>query len=544
MIRNYAPGIARPLGALATVLVVVACALGFSQPANAMLAENVAISVVAMSLGNAVTADPPGLASIHFNPAGLTRMKGKWKDENFTVASAVPRASFTKPDGFSIGGFTDDPVAGTSTGPVRATVYLPGIGANAKLPVAAAGNLAFSFNEPDSPLTFATGVYPTQFANFDRSQDPNDPARFAGSKVVMQRLNYASPSVGYKASDTLSFGFGVPIAHQAFALNLDMRAPNKFLGIMGKLQEAWCGSGSNPLDSFGFGLCGGGPEGRLNPFNRAAQLSIDATNPMDPTFNIGVLWEPKDWFALGAVYQGGSDTKLTGRYKFRTDPMMRKFVEGMYSSLLGPIAGAMTGIPSSIREEQTGNMSAVLPFVQRVQFGMKLKPTKRLQFNLDTSWDEGEKLDKVTVQFDQQIDMLKMLRMFGESDPSKINIKLGGQSRWSWGAGLQFMATDRLTLRAGYEDRKSSFPTNQINLSTPLPDMISKSVGLGYVTKGGTHIDLTYSYTHGTFNLPAETSCNLNCSNFFNVVYNPYAGLDVAGDMTIKYIGLAIAKPF
>ena len=74
--------------------------------------------------------------------------------------------------------------------------------------------------------------------------------------------------------------------------------------------------------------------------------------------------------------------------------------------------------------------------------------------------------------------------------------------------------------------------------------MISRSVGLGYVTKSGTHIDLTYSYTHGTFNLPAETSCNLNCSNFFNVVYNPYAGLDVAGDMTIKYIGLAIAKPF
>ena len=35
----------------------------------------------------------------------------------------------------------------------------------------------------------------------------------------------------------------------------------------------------------------------------------------------------------------------------------------------------------------------------------------------------------------------------------------------------------------------------------------------------------------------------MNCKNFFNVVYNPYAGLDVAGDMTIKYIGLNIMKP-
>lgn len=542
MMRINVPGISRLLSALAT-LVVACAALGTAQQASAMIAENIAVSVVAMSLGNAVTADPHGLSSIHFNPAGLARIKGKWKDENITVAQATPRACFNKPEGFSIGGFKDDPVAGTCTGPVRQTVYLPGIGANAKLPVVAAGNLAFGYSEPDSPLTFATGVYATQFGNFDRSQDPNDSARFAGTKVIMQRLVYASPSVGYKASDTLSFGIGFPIAHQAFGARIEMRTPNKFLGITGKMQEAWCGSGSNPLDAFGFGLCGGGPEGRINPFKRAVVMEFDSTNPMDPTINMGVLWEPKDWFALGAVYQGGSDTKLTGRYNLTTDPMMRKFVEGMYASLLGPIAGAMTGIPSSIRETQTGNMSVTLPFVQRVQFGMKLKPTKKLQLNLDTSWDEGEKLDKVKIQFDQQIDMLKALRMFGHPDPSTATVNMGGKSRWSWGAGLQFMPNDRLTFRLGYEDRKSTFGPDQFSLMAPLPDMKSKSFGVGYVTKTGVHLNFTYSYTHGTFNIPAEGSCNMNCSNFFNVVYNPYAGLDVTGDMTIKYIGFNIMKP-
>lgn len=543
MMRNTVPGISRLLGALATAVVVV-FAQGTSQPASAMITENIGISSIAMSLGNAVTADPPGLDSIHFNPAGLARVKGRWKSENFLVASATPRATFTKPEGFSIGGFTDDPVAGTSTGPVRGTVYVPGIGANAKLPVLAGATLAFSFSEPDSPLTFATGMYLPQAAMFDRSQDPNDPARFAGTKVVMQRLVYASPSIGYKFSDTLSFGVGVPIAHQAFAATLEMRTPNKFLGIMGKMQEAWCGSGSNPLDAFGFGLCGGGPEGRLNPFKRALTMNLDSTNPMDTTINLGVLWEPKDWFALGAVYQGGSDTKLNGRYQVHVDPMMRKFVEGMYASLLGPIAGAMTGIPSSIREFQSGNMSTTLPFVQRVQFGMKLKPTKKFQINLDTSWDEGEKLDKVKIQFDQQLDVLKMLRMFGEADPTSATIKMGGQSRWSWGAGLQFMPTDRLTFRLGYEDRKSTFAPGVMSLTAPLPDMKSRSFGVGYVTKKGVHLNFTYSYTHGTFNVPAEGSCNMNCSNFFNVVYNPYAGLDVTGDMTIKYMGLLVAKPF
>jgi len=542
MLHSKQPGLARPLGALVTVA-MAAWLAGLPLQASAMLGENIAISTIAMSLGNAVTADPPGLDSIHFNPAGLARMKGKWKSENFVAVTVTPRASFTKPAGFSVGGFTDDPVAGTSTGPVRATLYVPGIGANAKLPLLVGGTPAFSYNQPDSPITFGSAPYFSQGVMLDRTQDPNDPARFSGKTVVLQRLVYASPTIGYKVSDTFSVGFGVPIAHQAMKIDLDMRTPNKLLGLTGKLQDAWCGNNGNPLDAFGFGLCGGGLEGRMRPFNRAANLSIDGTNPMDPTINVGVLWEPKDWFALGAVYQGGSDTKINGRFKMHTDPMLRKFVEGMYSSLLGPIAAAMVGMPASIREDQTGNFSTTLPFVQRVQFGLKIKPIKRLQFNLDASWDEGAKLDKIKLQFDQEIDTLKALRMFGEEDPTSVTVKMGAQSKWSWGMGMQFNVTDRLTLRAGYEDRKSSIPKNQFSLTAPLPDMIGRSLGVGYVTKKGTQLDFTASYLYGKISVPADGSCNMNCSNFFNVVYNPYAGLDVDADMTIKYIGFRLAHP-
>ena len=98
-----------------------------------------------------------------------------------------------------------------------------------------------------------------------RSPEANDPTRFDGQQVILQRLVYLSPSVAYKLSDTLSVGLAIPIAHQSFALNTDMRFPNKLLGIIGKLQDAWCGEGGNPLDTFGFGLCGGGKEGRLRP---------------------------------------------------------------------------------------------------------------------------------------------------------------------------------------------------------------------------------------------------------------------------------------
>ncbi len=40
-------------------------------------------------------------------------------------------------------------------------------------------------------------------------------------------------------------------------------------------------------------------------------------------------------------------------------------------------------------------------------------------------------------------------------------------------------------------------------------------------------IDLGFNYFVTKTSVPADTSCNLNCTGIDNVVYNPYAGLDV-----------------
>src|SRR5690349_22124527 len=45
------------------------------------------VDPVAMSMGNAVTADPPGLDSIHFNPAGLSRLEKNTRSDQFYGAS-------------------------------------------------------------------------------------------------------------------------------------------------------------------------------------------------------------------------------------------------------------------------------------------------------------------------------------------------------------------------------------------------------------------------------------------------------------------------
>ena len=59
---------------------VIATTISFG--AQAQLAQNLTIHPKALALGNAVTADPPGVMAIHYNPAGLTRLDGRQLEVN------------------------------------------------------------------------------------------------------------------------------------------------------------------------------------------------------------------------------------------------------------------------------------------------------------------------------------------------------------------------------------------------------------------------------------------------------------------------------
>ena len=48
---------------------------GYSSVTFAALGQNLSVDIRSLAMGNAVTADPPGISAIHFNPAALTKMK-------------------------------------------------------------------------------------------------------------------------------------------------------------------------------------------------------------------------------------------------------------------------------------------------------------------------------------------------------------------------------------------------------------------------------------------------------------------------------------
>lgn len=534
---------------------MAACLLGagYVPVAMAALAENIAIDPKAMALGNAVTADPPAVMSIHFNPAGLTRVTvPRTKTDNITVAKISTNERFIADPDMNIGGFRDDPLDGAKQGQGTHRLYLPGLGLMPwHPPILVAGALGFTWHQEGSPFTFGNAsAYPTFMMSLDRSNEPNGPSLYQGRTVLMERLVLASPSVGYKFSDTLSFGIAAPIAFHAIFINTDMRMPNKLLGTMGSLQKAVCPGGNGQMfDTLTFGLCGGGPEGMLNPFKRVANLELDMTAPLDPTVNFGVLWEPKSWFAMGATFQGGSKTIFKGTYKFTVDPVMRLFVQGIHSSLLGPVVAATTGMPTSIPEVQTGNVITTVPFPDRFQMGFKVKPTPKLQFTVDFSYTDWAKMKTMTLKFDNDIEMLKMAHIFGITPSNQLTMNLGFVNVWNWGMGMQYQVSDRFALRFGYEPRKSSLPLSQLAVLAPMPDTVVKSIGFEYKKRArefstGTAFNVTYSHMTGRYYVPARTSCNMNCDDFFNIVYNPYAAMDVNGSITIRYLGIGISHEF
>lgn len=70
------------------------------------------------------------------------------------------------------------------------------------------------------------------------------------------------------------------------------------------------------------------------------------------------------------------------------------------------------------------------------------------------------------------------------------------------------------------------------------------SVGLGYRWDRNTEIDLSLSYMRSFEDIPAGTSCNVNCDHIQNIVYNPYAGLDVQTRLRVVIAGLTFRTKF
>ncbi|HCL39070.1 MULTISPECIES: OmpP1/FadL family transporter [Marinobacter] len=532
-------------------LLAAAMVAGVSCGAQAQLTQNLTIHPKALALGNAVTADPPGLMAIHYNPAGLTKLDGRQLEVNLLSIYLDIDADFYADEDyeiFGISGLEKDPLTGNQRDPIanssshtnNVAIYVPGYGILRMPPGPAfAPSAGISIKPPGSKLTFANAFYLPMAAGFYR--DKNDPGRYLPQAATLQRTTYLSPTVGYEINDEWSVGAGIHLSHFAFAADQYMRAPNLLMGVAEVLQDAFnCESGDEPLQPW-LALCGG----NVGPWDDIGAMSLNLQETISPTYALGVMWEPTDWFRWGASYTSEADMNLKGQFEIQYTDDWSGFWQSVNGSILGAISSAILSLPSGAPRE-AGNVSMDLVYPQHFQTGISVDVHPKLTVNADVGWTDFAQWDAFNFQFDRNLEFLNAARILSPDNATSdtLRLPLGFKSQWNWAFGVEFHASSRLDLRAGVEIRDSVIPDDQRSIMAPFGGANLYSIGMGYKWDKDTEIDMNLSYLQSIETIPADTSCNVNCDNITNIIYNPYADLTIKTSLRVVMAGLSFRTKF
>lgn len=527
--------------------------------AHAQLATNLSVDLRALSLGNAVTADPPGVSAVHYNPAGLAKLDGRRVDFQFLMANFSLNSEFSAPPRFGIFGYSDDPVvcndrpndgrdlcSSFKTGKSSVegvALYVPILDKIVDLPAGtpvAAPMMSFSIKPEGSKFTFANAMYAPMVAGFYRKDD--DPGNFLGQRVAMERITLLSPSVGFQVNDTLAIGASVGLSYQAIALQTDFRSPNELLGVMRVIDEQICppfkGQSNIVIDLFLFGFCNAN-EG-IGPYKSLANLDMSMQQTLSPTYNLGLLWEPNEDFAFGMVYQSQARMKLKGKYTVSYAQGTQDVFNAIGGSVTGQILLAILGLPNYVPQKESGQISMDLVYPAHFQAGIKYKILPNLQVNFDVGWTDYNEWSAFNLVFDRSTSMLQLARLLAPgTTPTSLSMPLGYQSPWGVSLGMEYSWNERLKFRMGIEPRNSAIPDDRRSSLVPINQAMLYGAGIGYQWDKDTEIDLTAMYLYSKDSIPANTSCNVNCTGLDHIVYNPYAGLDVKTEAAVTMVGLA-----
>jgi long-subunit fatty acid transport protein len=511
--------------------------------------EQMAVSPKALSLANTCTADPPGLMSVHYNPAGLSKIEeGKMFEQGFALPILMITTKFhTDPEWKGIfgqwgpqEGQIHDPVADTEDTNSSGVMYLPIY--DDKINFLGGPTAGLSSREPDSKWTFTLANYAPFAGGVNHKSD--SPANYGARMLYLQHLIYASPAASYKLTPKLSMGMSVGMGQTAMGVKVHMRSPNEMVALTRVLGDATedleipiLSELTLPPPWFG---------GGIGPYDEVAQFDFHARDDFSPNYNLGLLWDTNEWLTCGFVYQSGIKYQLNGGYTFNYGNQWQRMMNWMGSSPLLLITAGMFQLPTSAVPYQSGNLRSDMEFPQRIQTGFKFKPTKRLSWLFDANWVDWSVMKDNNFEFDQQIQLLQLVKMLGYTGGHyNLIVKRDLKDTISWSTGLEYQVNQKLELRCGYEWRPTSVQDNLYDLQLFFPDLHFVGIGAGLKLPHDTIADIGVGYFFNpSHKVPNNSSDNLNSTDFFKPVYNPYAGLDYEQETNIYIISFAVRMPF
>ncbi len=504
--------------------------------ANAAVVENITIgSAKALALGNAVTADPPGIDAIHYNPAGLADVDGRIVQLKGIVAAFQFDATFGEytpaaQEQIDYWGVGQDEIENSESSTTTAALKLPFMEETKEwpLPFIVVPLAGVAYSPPGSDLTFATSVYAPVAAGYQRDED--DPGRYMGKYLSVVRLTYFSPTVAWKVNDEWSLGFGVETSWQGVGANTDLRVPNLVLGVVNAALEEIQATPFACDAVFGDSaeICDPNTP-IINPLEKAAELTVEVSDPFTWTATFGVLWKPVPYFTWGARYLSGSSMHLTGTYNMQyTDYWVQPFSRLSSQSVVSPVWNFLD-LPKGLAEE-SGDASIDLDWPAQFSTGISVQLTPQWKINIDGHWMDWAKWDGLDVKFDRKTDFLRIASILQPeyANDSTLIIPRHYKSVWNYALGVQYQYSEPLALRLGYENRRSSVPDSKQDVLLPLGDAQLFGAGLEYQVDRYSVLELAGGYLLASADIPAGTSTNANSMDTASsFIYNPYSGMDI-----------------
>ena len=545
--------------------IIPLCVLLTPCLSHAVFNEQLAIDARAISLANTCTADPPGLMSVHYNPAGLSLLdEGKTFSNGFGLPIIKRTGRFKTADNFEgfMGGYwgpdpekwpdyydpeTDpnsdhggpDPLDGASGTNSSMRMYVPFYG---PIDYLVSANLGLASREKDSRWTFAYANY-APFGGGMAHRDSGDPFQFGCKSLYAQHLIYAAPTASYAVSDTLSLGLSVGMAQRAMGIEMDVRTPNELVALTRVIGDA-----TKDLEipvvseqTLPPPWLGGG----LGPYEHNISIAMDLRDDFVPSYNLGLLWRPMNWFSYGFCYQSESVGEISGKYIWEYSEQFQRQVHWNSLTPMTMESAGMLDLPINKVPYQSGTVTATQIFPARVQTGIMIRPLEKLKLLMDLHWANWARAGKEDrFVFDQRIQLLRIAKMLGyQHGANTFVVNRNMKDTWHWSMAAEFEVNDKLTLRCGYEKRPTSLQHDQFDALYFIPDADFIGAGLGLKLPNGMNIDLGFGYLFSNhFTIYNNESTNMNSTDFTQMG-NAYAGLDYEQDLSVYVASFGVTMP-
>ena len=547
-------------GVLLTLLFV-------SSPVAGQMLNNLSIgNPKALGLANAVTADPPGVDSVHFNPAGLTRIKGRYQNLKLLMAHVQLESRFGEPtlptpEGkeiyYDINEFCQseypiadpgdpdqitsahnncwgiDPVANTTSRSGDPIVMVPFLGVE-ETPLLAFPMGGAALSIPGADMTLATAVYVPEGIGFTRDLDGS--GAYQGHQVALTRLTYFSPTLAIQLTDELSFGMGINFNYQGLAVKTNFRAPTLTIGYLRDLNNI----ADSPL-----------PDIEFEPYDNAGLLSMEMEDAFSVGYNLGLLWDPTPFLSVGFVYHSESTADMSGDFTMENSEKFLHTTEGFKdNALITGLLGLLGGAPMNALPVEKGKVKMEYTVPQNFAVGVSLRVLPSLKVNVDYKWAEYSKWDALVFEFDRNVDFLNLgtaisnAAGFDLTTPSSMVISRHYEDVSSWAFGVEYQLNFQWVVRAGYEPRKSAIPDDRTDLIFPIGHADLYTLGFGWQYDKDTQIDAAFGYLISETSTAACESQNANSCVEGNVVYNPYYSMPFENEVKGYLFSVAVERPF